>query len=89
MPLSSVAASSDRCTLSRCDELESSVVGLLGSSLDRAHQTARRLAIPRVYHNLDELLDDSRVQVVHVASPNEHHFDQVKSVLEVWPTRDL
>ena len=30
------------------------VVGLLGSSLDRAQQTARRLAIPRVYQNLDE-----------------------------------
>jgi predicted dehydrogenase len=57
------------------------VVGLLGSSLDRAQPTARRLGIPRVYRDLDELLGDSRAQVVHVASPNEHHVDQVKSVL--------
>ncbi len=57
------------------------VVGLLGSSLDRAQQTAQRLAIPRVYRDLDELLGDSRVRVVHVASPNKHHVDHVKSVL--------
>ncbi len=58
------------------------VVGLLGSSFDRATQTARRLAIPRVYRDLDELLDDRRVGVVHVASPNGHHFEQARRVLE-------
>jgi len=58
------------------------VIGLLGSSPYRAQQTAQRLAIPRVYRDLDDLLGDSRVEVVHVASPNKHHFDQVKSVLE-------
>ena len=58
------------------------VVGLLGSSFDRAAQTARRLAIPRVYRDLDELLDDRQVGVVHVASPNGHHFEQARRVLE-------
>ena len=43
---------------------------------------AERLAIPRVYRDLDELLDDERVGVVHVASPNAHHFDQARRVLE-------
>src|ERR1700722_10715804 len=57
------------------------VLGLLGSSVERAQKTAQRLAIPRVYHDLDELLGDSRVQVVHVASPNKHHFDHVKGVI--------
>jgi predicted dehydrogenase len=58
------------------------VVGLLGSSFDRASQTAERLAIPRVYRDLDELLDDERVGIVHVASPNGHHFEQAQRVLE-------
>ena len=58
------------------------VVGLLGSSFDRAAQTAERLAIPTVYRALDELLDDKRVGVVHVASPNGHHFEQSKRILK-------
>jgi predicted dehydrogenase len=58
------------------------VVGLLGSSPDRARDVARRLGIARVYHDLGELLADERVGVVHIASPNEHHFDQARRVLE-------
>ena len=33
------------------------------------------------YGSLDELLDDDRVQVVHVTSPNELHYPQVKAIL--------
>jgi predicted dehydrogenase len=58
------------------------VVGLLGSSPERAARAAVALAIPRVYRDLDELLDDSGVQVVHVASPNAHHYEQARRVLE-------
>jgi predicted dehydrogenase len=58
------------------------VVGLLGSSFDRACRTAERLAIPCVYHDLDELLSDERVGVVHIASPNVHHFEQAQRALE-------
>jgi predicted dehydrogenase len=58
------------------------VVGLLGSAPERAQHAARRLAIPRVYRELDELLGDARVGVVHIASPNQHHFEQAKRVLE-------
>jgi predicted dehydrogenase len=58
------------------------VVGLLGGSPERALAAARRLAIPRVYRGLDELLGDERVGVVHVASPNVHHHDQAQRVLE-------
>ena len=58
------------------------VVGLLGSSPDRAAPVADRLGIPRVYRDLEELLDDDRAGVVHVASPNASHFDQVPRILE-------
>src|SRR5579884_2990954 len=58
------------------------VVGLLGSSPDRAEATARRLGIGRVYRDLDELLADDRAGVVHVASPNAHHFEQARRLLE-------
>jgi predicted dehydrogenase len=58
------------------------VAGLLGSSPERAEAAARRLGIPRIYRDLDELLADGRVGVVHVASPNAHHFEQARGVLE-------
>lgn len=58
------------------------VAGLLGSSPERSEAAARRLGIPRVYRDLDELLADGRVGVVHVASPNKHHFEQASRVLE-------
>ncbi len=58
------------------------VVGLLGSSPERSSGVAARLGIPRVYRDLDELLGDARVGVVHVASPNRHHFEQARRALE-------
>jgi predicted dehydrogenase len=58
------------------------VVGLLGSSPERARIVAGRLAIPRVYRDLEELLSDERVGVVHIASPNRDHFEQALRVLE-------
>ncbi len=57
-------------------------VGLLGSSPQRARQTAEQLAIARVYRDLEDLLQDADVQAVHVASPNASHFHQTKAVLE-------
>ena len=58
------------------------VAGLLGSSPDRASGVADRLGIPRAYRDLDDLLADDRVGVVHIASPNAHHFEQARRVLE-------
>jgi predicted dehydrogenase len=57
------------------------VVGLLGSSPDRARPLAGRLAIGRVYADLDELLADPAVGAVHVASPNACHFEQARRAL--------
>lgn len=57
------------------------VHGLLGSSPDRATERAQALGVARGYGSLDELLDDERIQVVHVTSPNREHFPQVKQIL--------
>jgi predicted dehydrogenase len=58
------------------------VVGMLGSSPERTAGVAERLAIPRVYRDLAEVLADARVAVVHVASPNAEHADQARRALE-------
>src|SRR5690349_11121950 len=58
------------------------VVGLLGSSPERAQQTAERMGVGKVYADLDALLADDRVQSVHVASPNTAHYKQARFALE-------
>ena len=57
------------------------VTGLLGSTRDRAAARAEQVDVGRAYASLDELLDDDRVDVVHVTSPNELHYPQVKAIL--------
>lgn len=57
------------------------VHGLLGSTAERGAASAARLGLGRAYASLDELLDDERVEVVHVTSPNHLHFEQARGVL--------
>jgi predicted dehydrogenase len=57
------------------------VVGILASTPERGAEAARRLGVPRAYASLDELLADPAVDVVHVTSPNDLHFEQTKAGL--------
>jgi predicted dehydrogenase len=53
------------------------VAGVAGSSPERAR--AKRLA--PVYPSYEALLADERVDVVHLTTPNQLHYDQVKQAL--------
>jgi len=57
------------------------VVGVLGSSPERARDVADSLGIQKVYSSYAELLADAQVQVVHITSPNRHHFEQARQAL--------
>ncbi|MER3418301.1 MAG: dehydrogenase [Chloroflexota bacterium] len=57
------------------------VRGLLGSSPERGRLRAEQLGLPRAYNDLADLLADERVEVVHVASPNDLHYPQVVEIL--------
>jgi predicted dehydrogenase len=57
------------------------VHGLLGSSPERGAASAQRLGVPKAYADLDDLLADERVEVVHVTSPNHLHHPQVRRIL--------
>ena len=58
------------------------VVGLLDITPERARPLADRLGIPKVYRDLDELMADPEVGSVHIASPNNVHFEHAKRALE-------
>ena len=57
------------------------VHGLLGSTPERGAVSAERIGVPKAYPSLTDLLEDERVEVVHVTSPNHLHHPQVREVL--------
>ena len=57
------------------------VRGVLGSSPERGVDAAARMGLPTAYPSLEALLDDRAVDVVHVTSPNQLHYPQVKQIL--------
>ncbi len=58
------------------------VRGVLGSSAQRGANRATEMGVPRAYSDLDDLLSDDAVDVVHVTSPNHAHYAQVKAILQ-------
>ena len=57
------------------------VVGVVGSSPERARTKAAQANLPRVFEGLDEMLGDPSINVVHITSPNHLHHQQVRAVL--------
>lgn len=57
------------------------VLGVLGSSAARGAEAAQTIGVPKAYASLEVLLADDGVKVVHVTSPNQFHFSQVKQIL--------
>ena len=57
------------------------VVGVVGSSPERARVKAEAANLPAVYDSVDALVADPDIDVIHVASPNHVHAEQVRAVL--------
>jgi predicted dehydrogenase len=61
--------------------LDIEVVGVVGSSPERAEAKARAAHLPRVYPSYEALLADPVVDVVHLATPNRVHAPQAHAAL--------
>ncbi len=57
------------------------VRGVLGSSPERGAARATALGVAKAYPDLDALLADPTVDVVHVTSPNDLHVSQARAIL--------
>src|SRR5688572_28918203 len=53
-------------------------LGVVGSSPARARE---KPGLPEPYETFEAMLDDDRVRVVHLTTPNRLHFPQAKAVL--------
>jgi predicted dehydrogenase len=58
------------------------VAGVVGSSPARAQARAEAIGLPPVYESVDDLAADPSIDVIHIASPNHAHADQVRVCLE-------
>ena len=57
------------------------VLGLAENTKERATQKAAELGIPRIYGSLEDMLGDSDIDVVHLATPNYLHHPQAMAAL--------
>lgn len=55
------------------------VIGVVGSTPERAQAKAEAANLPKVYDSLEALLADPAVDVVHIATPNHLHAPQVRA----------
>ena len=58
------------------------VRGVAASSPQRAREVAQSWNVPRAYRDIDEVLADPQVQVVHVCTPNHLHRSMAQAALE-------
>ena len=58
------------------------VAGVVGSTPERAAAKAEAANLPQAYESLDALVAAPDFDVVHIASPNHVHAEQVRSCLE-------
>jgi len=68
-----------RAHLDALRRLGISVQGVLGSTPERTKASRMRWDLPRAYASLEELAADSSVQVVHLCTPNNEHFQEAAS----------
>ena len=57
------------------------IAGVLDLDYEHSQRSAAESAIPRGYHDLDELAADESIDVVHITSPNHMHASQAIALL--------
>ena len=58
------------------------VVGVVGSSPERARAKAEAANLPAVYDSIEAMAADPDIDVIHIASPNHAHAEQAQIVLD-------
>jgi predicted dehydrogenase len=57
------------------------VAGILGSTPEKSVSAAREFGIGTAYPDFAALLEDARIDVVHLTTPNRFHFQEVRGAL--------
>lgn len=66
-----------------CNKVEGvDVVAVYSRKFETGKQLADKFSILKIYTNLDEMLKDTEIDTVYVASPNSVHFEQTLQILD-------
>ncbi len=57
------------------------VIGVVGSSRERAAPKAEAMRLGKVYSTYEEMVADPAIDVIHITSPNRLHYPQAKAAL--------
>ncbi|HMM00089.1 MAG TPA: Gfo/Idh/MocA family oxidoreductase [Bacilli bacterium] len=57
------------------------VIGILGSSPEKARLFANRYQIKKVYTSIEEIAFDRAVDAVYIASPNQNHYPMARTLI--------
>jgi len=57
------------------------VLGIVGSSPERARAKSGPVPLPEPYDSFEEMLADDRIDVVHLTTPNQLHYAQARAAL--------
>lgn len=66
--------------IQRTDKLKCGAV--YSRSLEKGQRLAGQFGVPRVYTELEELMNDKDIDIIYIASPNSLHYSQAKMALE-------
>ena len=58
------------------------VVAIVDRDPERGPLTARSLGVPQAVTDIDAVLRDSSIDVVHICTPNHTHVDLARAVME-------
>lgn len=58
------------------------IYAVASRSLEKAEDFAKQYHIPKAYGNYEDMVKDSSVDLVYVATPHSHHYEHVKLCLE-------
>lgn len=58
------------------------VTGTVGADLEESEEARARMNLPKAYNDFEEVLADDEVQSVHLAVPNELHYQMSKQALQ-------
>jgi len=58
------------------------VIGVVGSTPERAQAKADAADLPAVYNSIEEIAADPAVDVIHIATPNAFHYEQVLACID-------
>ncbi len=58
------------------------VTGILGSTYEKTRLKAAELDIPHAYQSFDQMLNDERIDVIHLTTPNHLHYPHAKAAMQ-------